>query len=1538
VDSANIQAEEQNIDYADADHIEVEVLVRNVACDTDLQAYDSDPGYIIVTEDRGTNCPSVRGSIRRKPPTGQGEGKKEMQNGGRRQNQNDENTAVEVHGKVKRWSKLLKYSMPAKYSVLAAEREAQLSSHKTMAKDRKSLKDKMKENDFVTFLTERRAVSESRFRVMDTIGNPNVLVRAKSRSDQNLADETWTSGIASGSIKDLRSKFEESSCIPSTLEETTVDKTEIKDTTHEHHESQDTTVKADTGNTGTNVHGATELSMLPPHKPEEHAEQLCVASSGSSSSKINESSPDSGAEEKGKNQSMLENDEKEKKKGKEKKKKPCETCKTEQEHKEHKKEKRRIKKEKAERKKEKEITKKNTMKTKPVLEKSATRSQDSPIINSQKVTGDNFFQKLFLKEEYERPKSERLSRPRKPDKSKRPMVLRSSQPTLGVYLKGKQAVTDSIFRQYDQLEKYLENQTLPKGVIQCDDFSEKLSLFEGRNSILPRSLSNLDRVPSRKSSKERPGSCLSNRSLSQERRCTSLPRPGSSMSQRSDSSYLMDQLEYRNYVYEMVHSTPKNPRFSKLQQYFNTLDKVVRLESASSSMDIHKLKSDDIVDFDTWRDMRKKEKAQDELSTLLSDLRQAQKEREFHFRPKEVESVRWTGDSRLRGRDKSVEHLRNLFTKMAHTENNTLLPIPSKTNFPHYWQQPSQLGSTGGEPFLKASKTKLDENKFTTFPQSRNIQSPYKILNSQRSRSSLSMDQVSSLKHQLNEILSNRTSNASSRTSSRSPSRADYSIDVSEKSKANTLNRLGLFVKPMPEIVKRSVQEAQKNLDQAVQHRSRSKEDEERLKISRTINAELMKRVNFQEQNLGQQGEITTSKVKFDTKDAKIPMRFQSDMVKDVPGSKRDVSPRTCYSLEDKQNYEQHEHNEGSDFILVLSDNESKNKQVTEIIDRWATSAEDTDADEVKRIDARRKKRGKLSGLLSSQSSDSISSGTSIHTVIFQGRNTKINTEINSKSVIHEKSFEEIRKSFENIKEPEKHVMPSVSLKPELEKEVQEIPPNKVKEIRKSFENMPLPDPPPPEQLKLLSRELVADMPPKLPMRSSSFQRAIRGLAIVVNNPPVPPPPPPILKSKTTAAENKTLGGKNSPQSKSASSIPEACTKDEGYATFPNTPRKGTTGSNMGRHVTYLEKSYIPEKSISNIDLTDTESNSLDETFGKMHDKVHSLCDSYDGGHYHNFRKSGSPNRGTSTVPADPTRYSRAYLLVAKSGDVRQKLEKYEENYGHVAKSLPSVDPTYIRNKITDTSKVVIKNQEIANVSFIKSRLEKAASRKPDDIFDYCGARFTKQKLRHFCKKMGHSRIIAKMGMLQRAAKIEDDDGFEKLNNRSLAEAEYITKYQRGEVDTKKSTFEWRKNHDEVEENLLNKPRNQQSVVAFSWSRRFDKDMPAPAGAYSEAQKHNQFRKYYGYHPTEAPSVPLRNKSRMYLQPSSRTAYPEVPPYCSPPPYHRQPCMDSSEKWQPHSLPLSQDASQHYSTLMTNSIQKDSRSRPALVSRKGPDI
>merc|ERR1712181_16062 len=161
-------------------------------------AEDTDPGYEIVTEDRGTNCPSLSGSLRKMPRL------KALGKAGEDDiNEVDEETTQALglppaapKRQNKRWSKLMKYTLPSKTPEPKAKKEN---------KERKSLKDKMKENDFVVFLTERRAVSESRFRVLDKIGSAGKLTRTKS--DQSV-DESWTTGITTGSIRCLKSKFE----------------------------------------------------------------------------------------------------------------------------------------------------------------------------------------------------------------------------------------------------------------------------------------------------------------------------------------------------------------------------------------------------------------------------------------------------------------------------------------------------------------------------------------------------------------------------------------------------------------------------------------------------------------------------------------------------------------------------------------------------------------------------------------------------------------------------------------------------------------------------------------------------------------------------------------------------------------------------------------------------------------------------------------------------------------------------------------------------------------------------------------------------------------------------------------------------------------------------------------------------------------------------------------------------------------------------------------------------------------------------------
>ena len=1268
---------------------------------------------------------------------------------------------------MKKWSKLMKYTLPSKNPE---------SKQNKKNKERKSLKDKMKENELVVFLTERRAVSESRFRVMDKLGEPGQRL-VKTKSQQSL-DEAWNTGITSGTIKSLKQKFEHEEELVFDLQTPVI-------------------VKDATSSTGDLVEQKDEIKDDNADAPDNNDE--AIRSSGSSNAKINETPQDSGNDDKKKD-----------KKGKKKEKKKCETCNSDKEHKEHRREKRRIKKEKQEKKREKEASLNNLTALKTEVKdpkvNDAAPSTEVATVNienvKQKITGDNFFQKLLMKDDGQKyPKVERVSRQLKKDKK---YVHQPSEPAMGKYLKGKKAVSESKFKQFEEFEKFVEHSLLPRGIIKCEEFNEKKSVFEA-GSQPPRSFSSLGgHVSPRPDSgeRERPASVMSNRSVSGDRRCFSLPRPGSSMSQMrpgsslsqarpgssmsqaSNSSYIIDQQEYKNYVYEIINSSPKNPRFNQLTQYFSTLERVTKLESESSNMDVHKLKSDDIVDFETWRQLRKQEKAKEELNELLFDLRKAQKEREFHFRPKEVDSVRWSGDSRLRGRDKSVENLRNLFSQKASeiqyaTLNNA---NSSKDVYKLYWR-PKSVTDLSKENELpvenkfqslrkeeKYKPCKFDgESRFTTYPKSRNVPSPYHTaFTEKRSRSSLSMDQVSAVKAQLNEILSAKNSNASSVQSSRSPSRADnFSVEVKGKGEPHPLQSLGLFVKPIPDVVKKSVAEAEKSPAAIVVPRSRSQEEEERKRLSKTINEELLKKVNFHQ-------EVSKKRIIFDVEETKS-------------------SPRTCHSLErgGKKGFDDGE----DDFILVLSDGEQKKDEVEETLDKWASAGESEDESRIDEI--RKRMKGRISGLQSSQSSDSISS---VGTVIYKGVRNKTNYfeniqtpneasgEKTVKSRSEQKTISEIKKDLDELNEK---LFLHESRSGGGEEAV--IPTNLVKEIRKSFENMKLPDPPTEEELKLVAAESETNLnlPPTIPQRSSSYRRS--------KNAPE--------KQNTVLSGSKTSLDKSSPQSKSACSIADN-SKDEGYATFPNSPRKPS------RPTDYLEKTYVPEKSISNVDLTDSENNGLDETFGKMHDKVHSLGNSNDFGDYGFSGYKSLPYALPNSDHVNRNKYNRAYLTIARAGDVKEKLMAFENKLdGKPIRSLPAVDQNYIRSRATNTSKVVIRGQEVTDTAAIKQRL--ASTEKDRDLFDYCAGMLTKEKLKYFCKKVGHSKIISRMASLQKSAQVDDDDGFRKLNLKASAETEYITKYRSGGVEQIKTVFE-----------SAVTPLHPQSQPPhnsnFSWSTRLD--------------------------------------------------------------------------------------------------------------------
>jgi hypothetical protein len=151
----------------------------------------------------------------------------------------------QTNQRLKRWSKMLKHTLPNKLPKVTAaahhsDKDAKAGS--MTSKDRKSLKDKVMEGELAVFLKERRAVSESRFRILDKLtasGGPrpplprtksNDVIKkpmptggryiGKTRRTSGSKNRNWGNEIQPGTLSNLKEIFESksASCSPTRSE------------------------------------------------------------------------------------------------------------------------------------------------------------------------------------------------------------------------------------------------------------------------------------------------------------------------------------------------------------------------------------------------------------------------------------------------------------------------------------------------------------------------------------------------------------------------------------------------------------------------------------------------------------------------------------------------------------------------------------------------------------------------------------------------------------------------------------------------------------------------------------------------------------------------------------------------------------------------------------------------------------------------------------------------------------------------------------------------------------------------------------------------------------------------------------------------------------------------------------------------------------------------------------------------------------------------------------------------------------------------
>ncbi len=1339
--------------------------------------------------------------------------------------------SLQTNQKLKRLQKIIKSSIPGRVTGL------KIAASGGQGKvERKSLKDKMEDGDLAAFLKERRAVSESRFKVIDRSPSPGAMMANMNRtkSDLDLSEQELGSmalgGIRAGNVRNVKEHFERMSPSPPPPPRDLKSPTILRDVMNSNDRIKGIMSPSPERNGGRSSKQGKEDIENSTTSPESGVE-------GGGGKSDHETAP--GSKKKGKKSKDKDKKERKRHSG-------CEACNSDREHREHKREKKRAKKEKRAAKENGQTSSKKVTivsDTETKLKKSKKSSPGIPPypkgLDMDKKQ-DGFFNKLLVTDGKPPgcgPCSNTIERSSRPHRKKSPIQV--ARPTFNTFLKEKKVVTESKFRRGSASPIERGTRYLPPGTLQGESFFEHRSKFENGNlpvATFPRSLSNLERRSNSKldnfadNADMRPSSAMSGS------RASSLPRPTSGLSDRA--SLNLDQEEYKNYVLEILHSTQKSPRFQQLQAYYNILDRALKLEKRSANMDIHKLRSDAVVDFETWRQLRHKEKARDELDLLLSSLREAQRARQFHFRPKEAAAVRWRGDIRLRGRERSVDNLKNHFTRIAERQGKTTEICTKihelqdvKDSYRPLWRGTSVAGTASSIQRSNAcspgpgsgsgsgsrgkigklgdsSNSTINTTKYTTLPQGRQG----------RSRSSLTIQQVTNLKDQLSEIFSSDLNMTNPpRSSSRlGQSQNQYEVTIAPGKMGEVKKQLEqqkLFVKPLPEAVKKSQtagswKPGKDSRENSAEQRFRR--EEKQRDLSKRISQEIRQRTSAAKRN------SSSSPKAFDSK-------------------------RT-----DSTN----------DYLLILTPPSQRRQQVHDMVNKMSAEAGHP---------------------VRPKSADSRASST--NTVIPKSKDNETNpkkTDDNEEEVERPKSVSELRKSFENIRDATKTPEPrAVTPLIDIDSDV------KVVEMKKSFEKSP-----------------------KAPQRTSSFYKAVT--------------------DGSRFNKESSLGK----LSKSTSSLEDIANDNAATA-------KDLLAFN--------------DMSMSNPDLSDTEGKSYRKHWSRPEDPADNsmylnstkpLLHQYNS--FGSMMRTMSPQNSSSHNQQNVSKYSRAYLNLVKSGDVNSKLSKFEpesarwnrvyspRTMAHVYRRKEELTEDYVKKHLTDLSKVVIKTKEMGDIEHLKKKLLKEDQKQSQDeqhpqpqSLTSSWQESSKAKLKHLCKKVSHSKILSKMVALQCGQQVVDR-GAQKLAQRAQDEETLHSVFKTGKVLEKRDQFEplvlapptatSPANNGGADGSKSPMPAPAWSEgKLFSWSKRFDSDLPAPSGAYTSAQKHNQFRKYFGYRPDDASSHPpmsLDARINQIKQPIKRgatlmsTPSPLPPPLLDPP---LEPEVEPKNQQEPTSLPTYMD-------------------------------
>lgn len=235
-------------------------------------------------------------------------------------------------------------------------------------------------------------------------------------------------------------------------------------------------------------------------------------------------------------------------------------------------------------------------------------------------------------------------------------------------------------------------------------------------------------------------------------------------------------------------------RFRDLNDFYVKVERVGELERTTSNTDLHPIRREnELIHFDVWKQVRDYERAEKELHTLVGKLKQDEREKDFLFRPKYPEDIKWNAwnESGLRVKEKSVEDLKALFIEkymqndFDDARRRTIDKI--KDQYRSLWRGNSVL-DLASSLVVKLNK---DTSKRSKSNASDSATGNNRLGISCNLMSTLSKDQVSKIKNQLTEIYSSNSTRASHQkviTGGSPP--AEYIINVDEENKKRSTTLL----------------------------------------------------------------------------------------------------------------------------------------------------------------------------------------------------------------------------------------------------------------------------------------------------------------------------------------------------------------------------------------------------------------------------------------------------------------------------------------------------------------------------------------------------------------------------------------------------------------------------------------------------------------------------------------------------------------------------------------------------------------------------